>query len=495
MKIFSAAQIRAWNNYTIINEPILSINLMERSATACFNWVIKSLNNTNNYIFFCGTGNNGADGLAIARMLLNCNKVVAIYILEGEKRSDDFNINFERIQHLTPNIHFVLIDHLPLIQKEGVIIDALFGAGLNRPLQHLAQILVEHINFSTNKIISIDLPSGMIADLNSVGNSVIKAYYTLTFQTPKLAFFIPENNKYIGTVEVLDIGLHPHYYDQTETHFNTIDDAVIRIIYQPKNQFLHKYNFGHALLYAGSKNMMGASILCAKACLRSGAGLVTVFTTDGLQSTIHTAFPEAITTSEEDFTLLSHKKSAIGIGPGLELSAINQQLLKTILLFFSGPVVIDASGLQLLKNEINLLKNRTLNPTIITPHAGEFEKLFGKTANDFETIELAIKKAIEYGCFIILKGHNTLVACPDGTGFFNTTGNAGMATAGSGDVLTGIITGLLAQGYTQKNACILGVYLHGLSGDIAAEKLSQEAMIASDIIQYLGEAFKIIQLI
>ena len=489
MKIFSAAQIRSWDNYTIINEPITSINLMERAATACYKWMVSSIYNTNNYVFFCGTGNNGADGLAIARLLLIANKIVSIFILEGENRSADFDINFDRIQQLTPNIHFLNIDNLPSISKEALVIDALFGAGINRPLHQFPEQLVTHINGFKNKIISIDLPSGLFPDINSSGNPVINASITLSFQTPKLAFFIPENNKYTGTVHVLIIGLHSQYYEETETYFKTIDEAVIRNIYQPRNQFLHKYNFGHALLYAGSNNMMGAAILCAKACLRSGAGLVTIFTSDGLQPTIHAALPEAITTTTENFALLSQKKSAIGIGPGLAISPTNHQLLKTVLLSYSGPFVIDASSLEMMNSEIDLIKYRTVNPPILTPHTGEFEKLFGKTANDFETVELAIKKAVEYKCYIILKGHYTLIACPDGNGYFNTTGNAGMATAGSGDVLTGILTGLLTQGYTQKNACILGVYLHGLAGDIAAEKISQEAMIASDIIDNLGEGF------
>jgi ADP-dependent NAD(P)H-hydrate dehydratase / NAD(P)H-hydrate epimerase len=275
--------------------------------------------------------------------------------------------------------------------------------------------------------------------------------------------------------------------------YTTSDAVLIHAIYKPRDQFSNKYSFGHALLFAGSRDMMGAAILCAKAVLRAGAGLVTVYTEEGTQSIIQIAVPEAITTTEKDFTTITLKKTVIGIGPGLEISDHNSQLLKTLIEQWHHPLVIDASGLTLLSAYPGLLTTRKEFPAILTPHTGEFEKLFGKSVNDFQRIELALAKAVELNCFIVLKGHNTCIACPDGKGFFNTTGNAGMATAGSGDVLTGILTGLLAQGYSPLNTCLLGTYIHGMAGDIAAEKYSQEAMISGDIIDCLGEAFKRIQ--
>ena len=490
MKIFSAKQVREWDAFTIANEPITSIDLMERAATACFKWITEHFISPETYVIFCGTGNNGADGLAIVRMLLQADKTVVVYILEGEKRSDDFSVNLERLKLLMPELTFIDIIALPKISPKAIIIDALFGTGLSRPLKGGTTDLVNHLNNTGNAIISVDMPSGLYADSSSNGNCVIKAKYTLSFQVNKLAFLLAENSQLTGMKHILDIGLHPDFYHQTPTLFNSIEHADVKLIYKPRNQFSHKYNFGHALLYAGSKNMMGAAVLCAKACLRAGAGLVTVFTEDGTQPVIQVATPEAISSTETDFEKLSLKKSAIGIGPGLALTKNNKTLLRKIVDGFSGPIVMDASALQMLSLDIELLSHSNLTPAILTPHTGEFEKLFGRTSNDLERMNLALQKATAINCYIVLKGHHTLIACPDGSAFFNTTGNAGMATAGSGDVLTGVLSGLLAQGYSQKDACILGVFLHGKAGDIAATKWGQEAMIAGDIIDALGEAYK-----
>jgi len=302
-----------------------------------------------------------------------------------------------------------------------------------------------------------------------------------------------ENEVYTGEISILDIHLHNNFYKNNQSVFAAIDQALIQAIYRPRKQSGHKYTYGHALLFAGSRNMMGAAVLCARACLRSGAGLVTVHTAQERMHILQTSIPEAIASAENDLAILSKKKSAIGIGPGLEINDANEKLLQKIITGWDGPLLLDASALQLLIPLLSLLAERKANPAILTPHAGEFEKLFGKTNNDFERTALALEKAATFNCYIILKGHHSLVACPDGSAWFNTTGNSGMATAGSGDVLTGLLTGLLAQGYSQKDACLLGVYLHGLAGDIAAGQLSEEAMIAGDITANFGEAFKLIK--
>jgi ADP-dependent NAD(P)H-hydrate dehydratase / NAD(P)H-hydrate epimerase len=493
MKIFSVAQIKKWDDYTIFNEPISSIHLMERAASACFTWLQTYFKINQCYTIFCGTGNNGADGLAIARMLLLAGKSVKVYILESENKVENLSVNLEKIQSISNYIEYIHDINASAIEIEGVIIDALLGSGLNRPLNGRIAQLVQFINQSENTIISIDIPTGLLADEASTGDAIIRADHTISFQSYKLAFVMSENNEFIGRVHILDIGLHPHFYDETAPFFTLIDQTEISLIYKPRKQVSHKYNFGHALLYAGSKNMMGAALLCAKACLRSGAGLVTLHTEEMSQSIVQIALPEAITSTENNIAVLSLKKAAIGIGPGLEISSVNKELLINLLDTLTIPQVIDATALHLLSSETSILSKPFKIPIILTPHSGEFEKLFGKTSNDFEKTELARKKSIELNCYIILKGHHSLVACLDGTAYINSTGNAGMATAGSGDVLTGILTGLLAQGYSPKNACLLGVYLHGLAGDIAAKKISQESMIASDIIDSIGEAFISIQ--
>jgi hydroxyethylthiazole kinase-like uncharacterized protein yjeF len=491
MKIFSAEQIRQWDAYTIKHKPISPIDLMERAAEECFIWLLQNFNFSNHFILFCGTGNNGGDGLALARKLYHAKKSVKIFILAGKKRSDDFIINLERLAAENIIYHFITNqDEVPSIEQESVLIDALFGTGLNRPLEGLPEQLIRHINRSGNTIISIDIPSGLFVDKTSCGNTIITATHTLSFQLYKLAFLLPENGNYVGNLHLFNIGLDQIFYKKNSASFFVIDGELVKSICKPRKNFTHKYDYGSALMYTGSKNMMGAAILSTKACLRSGAGLVTVHVGGNTASVIHTAIPEVMTTQENSFEKATRKKNAIAIGPGLEATDDNIELLKKIITHFDQPLVIDATALGLLSQFPELLIQRKQNPAVLTPHTGEFEKLFGKTSNDFERIELALQKASELGCYIILKGHYTFIAAPGGKGYFNINGNPGMATAGSGDVLTGMLTGLLAQGYTQEEACLLGVYLHGLAGDIAAEKLSEEAMIAGDIIDCFGEAFK-----
>ncbi len=493
MKIFSIEQIKQWDNYTIAHEPIDSIRLMERAAAVCYQWLNAKYNSPHSYTIFCGTGNNGGDGLAIARMLLSSGNSVNIYILEGNNRSDNFIANLHCVQKITHNLHFIDSDSVQSIKIEGIVIDALLGSGVTRSLTGKIADLVNLINLSDNTVISIDFPTGLLSNETSLGNIIIRAAYTLSFQTMKLAFLMPENHSFVGKVHLLDIGLKQAYYDSTRSNYSLIDFAMVSSIIKPRNQFSHKYNFGHCLVFAGSKNMMGAALLCSKACLRAGSGLVTLHTEVASQSIVQIALPEVISSTEINLEILSTKKTAIAIGPGLEMSLHNTALLKKILTTVNIPLVIDASALNILSKEEALLSNHFKIPIILTPHTGEFEKLFGKTSNDFERLRLAQQKAIDLNCTIVLKGHFTIVAFSDGECYFNTTGNAGMATAGSGDVLTGILTGLLAQGYSTKNACILGIYLHGLAGDIAAKKISQESMIASDIIDSLGKAFISIQ--
>ena len=491
MKIFMAHQIRAWDQYTIMEEPVSAVNLMERAAAACFKWIKKNTPLSKKIIVCCGTGNNGGDGLVIARLLHKAKYKVAVYILDNKKRSKGFTVNLDRLLGVNMELFFVQTrNDFPSVVKNTVIIDALYGTGLDRPLKNIAAQLVNHINQNSTAVISIDMPSGLCADIYSGKEAIIKATYTLSFETNKLAFLLPENALYTGLVHLISIDLNKKYYAATPARFETIDEQLISKIYKLRDQFTHKYNFGHALLYAGSKNMMGAAVLCTKACIRSGAGLATVHVTSGCEAILHTALPEAITTMANDTAKSWLKKSAIAIGSGLENTAKNKQLLKKLLSSWKGPLIIDATALSILTAFTLLLPFRKSHPAILTPHTGEFEKLFGKTNNDFERLLLATEKAATLNCYIILKGHYTLIACPDGKHYFNTTGNAGMATAGSGDALTGIICGLLAQGYTEKESCIFGVYLHGLAGDIAAEKFSQEAMMAGDIIDCLGEGFK-----
>lgn len=496
MKIFSAQQILEWDQYTIAHEPIASIDLMERAATACKDWLIREYPDQEQYIIFCGKGNNGGDGLAIARLLLERGCTVFIYILEfGNRGSDDFQQNLSRL-HRYPqgHIHFIQsAEHIPVMPPGFVLIDALFGTGLNRAVEGLAAELMQMINQSNDPVIAIDIPSGLFTDTSSRGLISIQATYTLSFQCYKLAFLLPENALAVGQVHILDIGLHPQYQVETHTHTELLDDAIIRSIYRPRPRFAHKGNFGHSLLLAGSTGKMGAAVLAARACLRSGAGLLSCHIPGNGLMILQTAVPEAMAIPDPHPDCVSsvvspEKYNAVGIGPGIGLNPETADCLKSLLGRYTHPLVIDADALNILATD-KALQEKIPAGSVLTPHPKEFERIAGVSVNDPDRIQKARELAARLKVVVVLKGHHTLIATPGGLCYFNNTGNAGMATAGSGDVLTGILTGLLAQGYPSVEAALLGVYLHGLAGDIAARECSMEAMIAGDMVEKLGEAF------
>ncbi|MDB5193300.1 MAG: NAD(P)H-hydrate dehydratase [Segetibacter sp.] len=495
MKILSAAQIRNWDVFTIENEPISSLELMERAAGKCTAWILSNANRDRKFKIFCGKGNNGGDGLAIARQLAEKDIIAEVYILEfGALGTPDFQANLKRL-HAYPNaIHFLQDEtFFPAIDESDIVIDAIYGSGVDRTLEGLSAALVNHINLADTFVISIDLPSGLISDKPTNSNAVVRATLTLTFQTLKLAFLIAENGRYIGKVHILNIGLHLQYLQTIQTRSELLHKDKIRNLYRPRSAFSHKGTFGHALIIAGEKGKMGAAILATKACLRSGVGLVTAAVPEAELLIIQNALLESMAIVHDEVNELEWNKFAsIGIGPGLGTTNKSEQLLQILLSSYFSPCVFDADALNVLAN--NPLWQNELPPnSIITPHPKEFDRLFGRTNNDFERIELAIKKSRELHINIILKGHHTFIALPNGKAYFNSTGNPGMATGGSGDVLTGILAGLLAQGYDPADASILGVYLHGLAGDLAAARLSQEAMLAGDLIKFLGKAFLEIQ--
>ncbi|MBK8089238.1 MAG: NAD(P)H-hydrate dehydratase [Chitinophagaceae bacterium] len=496
MKIFSASQIRAWDAYTIEQEPVLSVDLMERAALKCTEWLIHNHHAKQPLHIFCGKGNNGGDGLAIARLLIQKGCKVSVYILEfGHKGTDDFQVNLHRLHQVTTSIHFLqTAEAFPLLTADDTVIDAMFGTGLNKAPDGITADLINHINHSPATVISIDIPTGMITDKSCKDATVIHAQYTLCFQVYKECFLMPENEEACGEVHLLNIGLHPDYYKNTIAAAQLIDQEIIQQIYHKRKAFSHKGHFGHALLVAGSFGKIGAAVLSAEACLRSGVGLVTVHAPSCGVEILQTSVPEAMVDADTELHIITSlpkdliRYAAIGIGPGIGLHETTADLLMQLLHKTHQPMVIDADALNLLSIKKNLATHLH-EDCILTPHPKEFERLFGTTANDFERKELAMKKAEELNCVIILKGHHTFIGCANGNAWFNSTGNSGMATAGSGDVLTGILTGLLAQGYSAEEAALLGVYLHGLAGDIAAAHLSQEAMIAGDISKHLGKAF------
>lgn len=500
LKILPVEEIRKLDSYTIANEPIKSIDLMERAALECYGWFSNNAPNISNFKIICGMGNNGGDGLAIARMLQKDGALVEIfYIRHAAEASDDNKINFHKVADVAGLIVTEVFEDDPQmdLQEGEMIIDALFGSGLNKPVTGFPAKIIKQINESDAFVVSIDIPSGLFADtLNPDMNksAIVQADYTLTFQMPKLAFMMPENDKYVGKWEVLDINLHPEYIQNAKTNYFLTNKQDCREIYRPRKRFAHKGTYGHALLIAGSVGKIGASIMAAKACLRSGAGLVTAHIPLCGMDAMHTSVPEVMTdldVSETHFSDLTTLEpyNAIAIGSGLGMHEDSQKMMKLLIQEAGQPLIIDADGLNI------LAENKTWLPflppdSILTPHLKEFERLTSKVVSHYNRLEILQAFAIRYKVFVILKGANSAIASPDGNIYFNSTGNPGMATGGTGDVLTGILLGLKASGYTSKETCILGTWLHGKAGDIAAKEVSQPALIATDIIDKLGNAFK-----
>ncbi len=500
MKILPVEKIREADAYTIKNEPVSSVDLMERAAGKIFKWMKKRIKKDRNIYVFSGPGNNGGDGLVVARKLSKSNYNVKVYIVKfSDKTSDDFKINLERLKKETQ----VTVEEIsnennifPDINAGDIILDAIFGSGLTRAVKGIAGEVIDKINASSAVKIAVDTPSGLFADKPSLidGNHIVHADYTLSFQFPKLAFFMPENDRFTGDWHILDIGLHPDYINsvQTENFFTLKED--VKPILKKRPKFSHKGTYGHALLIAGSYGKMGAAVLAAHGCLRSGAGLLHVHLPKSGYTIMQTALPEAMISLDRYENYFSQipdlsQYNAIGIGPGLGKEHQSQMALKILIQEFKNPVVFDADALNILSENPTWLQ--FLPPgSILTPHPKEFERLAGKWGNGFERLEMQRNFSKKYNVYVVLKGAYTSVCTPDGKCYFNSTGNPGMATAGSGDVLTGIITGLLAQRYSPGQAAVLGVFLHGLAGDFAADKKGFEAMIAGDMVNNLGKAFK-----
>lgn len=496
MYVLSSDEIKAWDEYTIENEPISSINLMERAAQNFVGWFTKNFFDTNRQIVvLCGTGNNGGDGLAIARMLSKKFYTVHVIICHiTQHKTKDFIENLERIKlrDVSSIQELNAKDTFTDIHPKSIIIDALLGIGFNRPIDDTWKQLFKKINSLTQTKISIDIPSGLSHD--GFGNEdTIKADYTITFQVPKLSFFFAENEKYVGIWHVIPIGLDERFLLNKDFNINYIQHSDIQNLLIKRSKFSHKGNFGHSLIIGGQNGMMGAMVLAVKAAYRSGVGIVTAHIPKIGYSILQTSIPEAIIKLDSDENNISEYKldesyNAVGIGCGMGTSSQSLNALKKYI-ESSNKIVIDADGLNCIA-KIGIDRIKFKENTIITPHPKEFSRLFGDTKNSYERIKLAIEKANQYNIIIVLKGANTTIVFPNIEIYFNSTGNAGMATAGSGDVLTGILVGLLSRGYSQKEAVMLGVYLHGLAGDLAKECIGMESLMASDIIENISSAFK-----
>jgi len=499
MKLFSTSQIKELDTYTIEHEPIQSIDLMERAAHVFTDAFCLRFPELNKITVFAGPGNNGGDALAIARMLYQKDYSVEIYLFNPKgKLSIDCQINKKRLLML-PQMKITEVKDTfvpPDLGKNDIVIDGLFGSGLNRPLEGGFASVVKYINSSSCTVVSIDIPSGLFGEDNSENNNdhIIAADYTYTFQFPKLSFLFSENESFVGKIEVLDIGLNPEKLNTTTTPFHLIQKEDVYSLLKVRSRFAHKGNFGHALLIAGSLGKMGAAVLAGKACLRSGAGLLTAHIPQSGNGIMQISLPEAMTSIDNDEFIFSrvpklNSYNAIAAGPGIGTDEITAGALTDLLRQSAKPLILDAEALNIIAKD-SLLSELIPQNSILTPHPKEFDRLAGPSGSAYERLHKAMEFAKSTKTYLILKGRYTAVCTPEGECWFNSTGNPGMATAGSGDVLTGILLGLLAQSYTPLEASILGVFLHGLAGDIALEDNSEESLLSGDIIRYIGTSFK-----
>jgi hydroxyethylthiazole kinase-like uncharacterized protein yjeF len=499
MKVLSKEQIYEGDKLTIERQNISSTELMERAGTQIFNWIHMRMQGAQVPIHvFCGIGNNGGDGLVLARHLIIHGYNVITYIVNcSDKRSKDFLINYERIKDVTkdwPKMLSCKNDFSEIvIEEKDIIVDAIFGIGLNRPPNDWVQQLFQKFRASKAFTLSIDMPSGLYADKATKDeNAVVHASYTLSFQSPKLVFFLPETAKYTLQWEALDIGIDRDYLMQTETEAELISKFEVLPIYKPREKFAHKGHFGHVLIVGGSYGKIGAVNLASRAALSSGAGLVTAYVPKCGYHSLQTAIPEVMVITDENETHISNinftiEPTVVGVGVGLGTDDETAKAFKTFLKQNKAPLVIDADALNLISKDKTILK-LTPELSVLTPHPKELERLIGVWSDDFDKLAKVKAFSKKYNLIILIKGAHSITVYLDKL-YINTTGNPGMATAGCGDVLTGIIAGLIAQGYETLSATIFGVYLHGKSADISLEDYGYQSLIASHIIETIGEAY------
>ncbi|SRX55888.1 NAD(P)H-hydrate dehydratase [Aequorivita sp. CIP111184] len=497
MKIFSAEQFYEADKATVEKQQITSEALMERAATQIFQWLHQRLKGAPVPIrIFCGIGDNGGDGLVLGRLLIEHGYNVIVYVVNcSDKRSKNFLLNYDKIKNVTKKWPILMKSEadFPEINSEDIIVDGIFGIGLNRCPSGWVKKLIQYLNESKAFKLAIDIPSGLFSNSPLKDKeAVLKANHTLTFQAPKLAFFLPETASFVSNFDVLEIGLDIEYFQKTEPLAQIISKSEAQRFYQPREKFGHKGNYGHAFIVAGSYGKIGAAVLSTTAAFRIGAGMVTAFVPKCGYNILQTTIPEAmvITDKEEEFiskVAVDFEPSAIGIGMGIGKNKATVEALKSLFKDSKVPFVIDADALNNISENKELLKLLPKN-SILTPHPGELKRLIGAWKNDYDKLEKVKKFSDKHQVVVIIKGAYTITVYGDKL-YVNSSGNPGMATAGSGDALSGVITGLLSQGYDPLLASVFGVYMHGLAGDIAAGQMGHEAIMAGDIIESIAEAY------
>jgi len=488
-KIITTAQVRAADQYTINSESIASIDLMERATEEFLKHFVSIIPSTYSIHVVCGRGNNGGDGLAVTRLLREQGYQVRCSLVNASSHlSPDCEGNLNRLV-IPPDLISNAID---LIIEEDVVVDALLGSGLDRPATGFFAAIIEKINDSKAKRVSIDTPSGLFSDQVELSGAIVKADLTIAFQRPKLSFLIPESGEYVGEFRIADIGLDEEFIESQESDYSLIEASDVKYFLPLRKKFQHKGHFGRVQIFSGSFGKIGAAFLCGKAVLKAGTGLLTVHIPKCGYEIIQSTLPEAMVTVDDSDNQISSGKvfentDALCVGPGLGTDAATVRWLDLMLKENRKPMVIDADALNILATHRRLMDN-VPESSILTPHLGEFNRLFGSGAHGLDRIEKMRSVASERNWVIVLKGAHTTIALPSGKVVFNTTGNSGMATAGSGDVLTGIITGLMSQGLKSEEAAMAGVYLHGMAGDLAEKSVGKMSLMASDLLHKLPES-------
>lgn len=492
MKILNAKQIKEVDAKTIAYEDIDSRSLMIRAQKAIYRFLKDKQLDTSKINIICGVGNNGGDGVALAIDLHNHYKRPKVFVIDYSKNySTDFQYFLGIAKEQGVNINIVAsIDQLPTFHNDEVIIDCLFGTGINRKISGLSKEVIEIINNSDSYVISIDLPSGLMLD--RVTNIAIEADETVVLEVPKLSLFLPSNYQYVGNINIVNIYLNSRALQEAMTTLYYLDGCMVRSILKPISKYAHKGTQGHSLIIGGSIGKIGSVSLSSKAALKSGCGLVTAYIPKCGTIPLQSYLPEAMVIEDESHSYISDikfdiKPSAIGIGVGMGQDIATSEALFSLMANSTAPMVIDADAINIISNNKDAL-NLLQPDTILTPHPKELARLIGEWRDDFEKIEKTKEFATLYNCIIIIKGAHTLIVTPNEL-YVNSSGTYALATAGSGDVLTGIITGLLAQGYTALQASKIGVYLHGLTANICSRSINPRSFTASDIIDNIGNAY------
>ena len=490
LPLLISSQIREADAYTIAHEPISSVNLMERAAKAFVGWFVNHFPDKNQPVsVYCGTGNNGGDGLAIARMLHDHHyKAINVKITRfSDKASDDFNANLKKLQKTVQVTEIKPKDELPA-EDSDILIDAMLGSGLNKPLKGDYLKLVKRLNQLQKTVVAVDVPTGFFTEgVVDADATVLKADLVITFQQPKINFLLPESGPVINCWEAVNIGIDEGFLRSLNSPYQFVEEKDIRKMIKPRHKFSNKGTYGHALMVAGQAKTMGAALLCASACAQAGTGLTTACIPESGLTALNSYMPEimAIIRQGSDLPEIKWDQfTAIGIGPGLGNDESSLALLVYIFTNYKKPVVIDADALNLI-SEHKELWGLIPAGSILTPHMKEFDRLFGEHKSWWERLQTAIVKAKEYKICIVLKNDYTISATPDGKAYFNSTSNAAMASGGMGDVLTGIIASLLAQQYSPAEACIIGNYVHGKAGDELAMPNRMNVVLPGRIVAQL----------